>query len=121
MNEETITVKVLSTTLDSLDKFHELQKWAFEQPGIGCGVFTTPSGDVYTQLDGTTVPTAVARLGDTVRWDGARFTVEQASERFGRGGLAADGLASQPSEPEQVLSPEQTRADDGDGAGTAAP
>lgn len=76
MEEETITVKVLTTTLDSIDKFHALHKWAWEQDGIGCGVFTTPSGDLYAQLDGTTVPTAIARLGDTVRFDGARFLVE---------------------------------------------
>lgn len=76
MEEETITVTVLTTTLDGIDKFHELQKWAWEKPGIGCGVFATPAGDLYAQLDGTTVPTLIARLGDTVVWDGARFTIK---------------------------------------------
>lgn len=119
MNEEKITVTVLTTTLDSIDKFHELQKWAWNKPGIGCGVFATPSGDLYAQLDGTTVPTAIARTGDIVRWDGARFTIEHPAERFDRGGLPAGGSPQRSNEPEQVLSQQQTRdAETGDGTAT---
>lgn len=75
MESETITITVQKTVLSTLDDAVALLEWTRTLPGIGCMVTATVSGDISVQLDGLETPTAYAVLGDTVAWDGTRFTV----------------------------------------------
>lgn len=75
MKQETITVTVQKTVLSTLEDATALLEWTRTISNIGCSVTAGVTGDVYVQLDGTEIPTAYATLGDTVTWDGAKFSV----------------------------------------------
>ena len=76
MEETEITVTVTRMTLNTVQDCFTLLEWTRSQPGVGCTVSAKVDSEIYCQIDGTSVPTAIARLGDTVIWDGTRFIVQ---------------------------------------------
>lgn len=75
MQEETITVTVTKTTLTTVADCVGLLEWSQTVPGVAVAVSARTDGQIVVQAEGDTVDTVYAELGDTIMWDGARFTV----------------------------------------------
>jgi hypothetical protein len=77
MIEEIETIVVQKTELNTLEDCISLLSWAQAQEGLAVTISAQADGNIQVQAEGVTVPTVYATLGDTVRWDGTRFTVTQ--------------------------------------------
>lgn len=77
MIEEVETVIVQKMILNTLEDCVSLLDWAQTQDGLAVTISAQADGTVQIQAEGVTVPTVYATLGDTIRWDGTRFTVTQ--------------------------------------------
>lgn len=66
---------MVDITLSGLQDCVDLMVWSQSQDGLVVSVTSDPQGDLVVQCEGFTVPTVQARIGDTVSWDGFRFTV----------------------------------------------
>lgn len=75
MIEEQVTVTVTRVVLDTIDDARDLQDWATSQPEMYCTISALTDGGWYIEVGGRTVDTVRPVLGDTVVWDGVRFTV----------------------------------------------
>lgn len=70
------TVEVTEFRLGTLHDCLEFVEWATGMEGVAVAVFAPALGDVMVQAEGTVIDTVRAGLGDTVFWDGERFTVQ---------------------------------------------
>ena len=77
MIEESITITVTKAQLDNLSDVMALIAWSQQHPGLTVTVTASPDGGITVQAEGVEVPTVYAELGDTIAWDGTRFTVEK--------------------------------------------
>lgn len=75
MIEQQITVTVSTASVETLSDVVDLIEWSLSQEGIAVTVSAQIDKKIVIQLDGVTVDTAYAELGDTITFDGTRFTV----------------------------------------------
>ena len=75
MIEEVETIVVQKMILNTLEDCVSLLNWAQSQDGLAVTISAQTDGAIQIQAEGITVPTVYATLGDTIRWDGSRFTV----------------------------------------------
>ena len=75
MIETTVTVSVTETVLDDDEAFIELWHWAKGKEGIYCTLSTRVDGTTAAEIGGVTVDTVYVNAGDTLSYDGTRFTV----------------------------------------------
>lgn len=74
------TLEVIDLTLTCLQDCIDLLVWSQTQEGLVVSVTADPAGNLVVQAEGFTVPTVQATIGDTICWDGFRFTVESAAK-----------------------------------------
>lgn len=77
MIEQQVTVTITKAELATLTDVMELLEWSQPQEGLTVTVTAKVDGSIAIQAEGVEVPTVYAELGDTIVWDGTRFTVEK--------------------------------------------
>lgn len=75
MIEEIETIVVQKMVLNTLEDCVSLLDWAQTEDGLAVTISAQANGTIQIQAEGVSVPTVYATLGDTIRWDGSRFTV----------------------------------------------
>lgn len=81
MIEEVISVTVSRTELSTLDDACSVLHWADAQPdelGIYATVSRQVGGSLFVEVGGRVIPSVQAAQGDTITWDGSRFSVIKA-------------------------------------------
>lgn len=76
MKEETVKVKVARMVVTDIAAARELQDWCEQQPGLYCRITSHVDGGYRTEVGGVNADEQSIRFGDTVSWDGSRFSVE---------------------------------------------
>ena len=77
MIEQEVTRTITKAEILTMSDVVGLLDWARNQPGLTVTATAGIDGGVIIQAEGTDVPTVYAELGDTIVWDGTRFTVEK--------------------------------------------
>ena len=77
MIEQQVTLTITKAELVTLADVVALLEWSQSQDGLTVTVTARVDGGITVQAEGVEVPTVYAELGDTIAWDGTRFTVEK--------------------------------------------
>lgn len=101
MQTQTVTVTVEQQTILTDADFEALRAWARThnaaaddtgQPRVSVAVIEPQDGPTRAQCEGVLVPTVIVTYGDTITWDGARFTVTRETDAVSDGGSGSGGL-----------------------------
>lgn len=76
MIEQQVTVTVTKAALTTVADCTDLLEWSRTIPGVAVAVSARTDGEIVVQAEGPAIDTVQARLGQTLVWDGTRFTVE---------------------------------------------
>lgn len=76
MEIEEVTVTLTKWKLTTLNDVVALLDWSRDKDGLAIAVSARSSGEVVVQAEGQFVSTVYATLGDTLVWDGTRFSIE---------------------------------------------
>lgn len=77
MIEQSVTITVTRAEIETIEDARELQDWVASQPGLYCAITALAAGGWYIEVGGQNADFKPIEFGDTVTWDGQRFSVSR--------------------------------------------